>query len=88
MQYKSSIVSAHPTDLLDDDGNPTTPFFKAFGRKPRKGNLRVFGCPVSYKRYNPLAAGTRLTKKQQVQRSSTRGIFVGLPPTAKLAISY
>ena len=69
-----------PKDLLDENGNPTTPYFKAFQRKPKIGHLRVFGCPVSFKRYNPSTPTGRLTKKQQVQKSSTRGIFIGLPP--------
>ena len=68
-----------PKGLLDDSNNPTTPFFKAFGRKPRIGNLKVFGCPVSFRRHSPSNKGQRVPKKQQTQRSSVRGIFIGMP---------
>ena len=68
--------------------NPTTPHFKAFNLKPRVGHLRAFGCPVSFKRYNPSTPTGRLTKKQQIQKSSTRGMFIGLPPKQAGCLIY
>ena len=80
-KYASHIINLLvPKDLLDEHGTPTTPHFLAFQRKPRIGHLRVFGCPVSFKRHRPSHEGQVITKKQQLQRASTRGIFVGLPP--------
>ena len=69
-----------PKGLLDENNNPTTPYYMAFGRKPRIGNIKVFGCPVSFRRYEPSNKGQRIPKKQQTQRSSIRGIFLGFPP--------
>lgn len=81
IQYASYLLNRlPPRDLLDTNGDPTTPHFLAFDRKPRMGHLRVFGCPVAFKRYNPSTADGGLTKKQQSQRASTRGIFIGIPP--------
>jgi hypothetical protein len=59
-------------NILNDNGDPTTPHFKAFGVKPKIGNYRVFGCPASSKRYN---ATSRCTQTQQ----ATHGIFIGFP---------
>ena len=41
--------------------------------------MRVFGCPVSFRRHAPTSQGRRIPKKQQTQRSSIRGIFIGFP---------
>ena len=73
IQYASYVLNRLcPKGLMDASGKATTPFFMAFGRKPCVGHLRVFGCPVTFKRYNAKAPDKRLTKKQQPQRASAR----------------
>ena len=72
-KYAKNIVNVLPSkNLLDHNGNPTTPYFNAFQSMPKIGNFRVFGCPASFKRYN---ATSRRTQNQQ----ATRGIFIGFP---------
>jgi hypothetical protein len=72
-KYAKDIINVLPSkNLLDHNGNPTTPHFLAFRRKPKIGNYRVFGCPASFKRYT---AQTHRTQTQQ----ATRGIFIGFP---------
>jgi hypothetical protein len=52
-KYAKDILNILPTrNLLDHEGNPTTPHFKAFRPKPKIGNFRVFGRPASFKCYN------------------------------------
>ena len=43
--------------LLDNEGNPTTPYYLATGQKPVVKHFRVFGCPVVFKRYEVLDNG-------------------------------
>ena len=72
-KYAKDILNILPTkNILDHEGNPTTPHFKALQTKPKIGNFRVFGCPASFKRYN---ATSHRTQTQQ----ASRGIFVGFP---------
>jgi hypothetical protein len=72
-KYAKDILNVLPAkNLLDHNGNPTTPHFKAFRTKPKIGSFRVFGCPASFKRYT---ATTRRTQNQQ----ASRGIFIGFP---------
>jgi len=79
-RYASHCLNRLPAKgLVNANDDPTTPHFLAFGTKPRLGNIRVFGCPVSFKRYNPQTPSGRLTKKQQDQRATSRGIFIGMP---------
>jgi hypothetical protein len=72
-KYAKDILNVLPSkNLLDHNGNPTTPYFKAFRTKPKIGNFHVFGCPASFKRH------TALTHRTQVQQA-TRAIFIGFP---------
>jgi urease alpha subunit len=49
-KYAKDILNVLPAkSILDHNGNPTTPHFKAFRTKPKIGNFRVFGCPASFK---------------------------------------
>jgi hypothetical protein len=62
-KYAKDILNVLPSkNLLDHNGNPTTPYFNAFRTKPKIGNFRVFGCPASFKRHGAL---TRRTQTQQ-----------------------
>ena len=46
------------------------PATNANGHSPRIGNIKVFGCPVSFRRHEPSHKSKRIPKKQQTQRSS------------------
>jgi len=64
---------------LTKEGTPSCPYFLAFGRRPRIGNFRVFGCPASVKRYLPTThEGLMSTPRTQIQQA-TRAIFIGFP---------
>ena len=77
--YAVHIVNSCPAkNVIDKDGNPTTPFHFSYGRKPSLNNFRVFGCPVYFKRYEPTFRNKVITYKQQLQRAS-RGTFIGFP---------
>jgi hypothetical protein len=73
------IVNACPAkNVIDRDGNPTTPFHFSYGRKPSLTNFRIFGCPVYFKRYEPTFCSKPNTYKQQLQHAF-RGSFIGFP---------
>ena len=74
-QYIHDIIPVK--NLLDAEGNPTTPYFLATGRKPAVKHFRVFGCPAVFKRYEVSDNGKRVKNKYTQQ--GMRGIFVGLP---------
>jgi hypothetical protein len=77
--YATHIINACPAkNVIDEHGNPTTPFYYSYRRKPSLANFRVFGCPVYFKRYEPTFRNKLITYKQQLQRAS-RGIFLGFP---------
>ncbi|KAI2497644.1 ubinuclein-2-like protein [Fragilaria crotonensis] len=72
------LNNARLENVIDQDGNPTTPYQYSFQRKPSIANFRVFGCPTFFKRYEPTFRNKLITYKQQLQRAS-RGIFLGFP---------
>jgi hypothetical protein len=73
VKYPKDILNVLPAkNLLDHNGNPTTPHFKAFRVKPKIRDFRVFGCPASFKWYS---ATSRQTQTQQ----ATRAIFIRFP---------
>ncbi|KAI2504658.1 Mitochondrial protein [Fragilaria crotonensis] len=77
--YAVQILNVCPAkNVIDQDGNPTTPYQYSFQRKPSIANFRVFGCPTFFKRYEPTFRNKLITYKQQLQRAS-RGIFLGFP---------
>ncbi|KAI2493774.1 Reverse transcriptase (RNA-dependent DNA polymerase) [Fragilaria crotonensis] len=77
--YAVQILNVCPAkNVIDQDGNPTTPYQYSFQRKPSLANFRVFGCPTFFKRYEPTFRNKLITYKQQLQRAS-RGIFLGFP---------
>ena len=80
LSYACKILRVLPgKNLVDKDGKLTTTYAVLHGRKPRIFRYKVFGCPVVFKRYQPMKNGKALTNFQQVQQGS-RGIFVGFPP--------
>jgi hypothetical protein len=79
-RYAVEILNILPSKgLLDKNGNPTTPHFMVHKSKPRIGKFHVFGCPCTFKRYQPKYQTRTVTKIQQTQRGS-RGVFVGFAP--------
>jgi transposase InsO family protein len=77
--YAVQILNVCPAkNVIDQDGNPTTPYQYSFQRKPSIANFRVFGCPTFFKRYEPTFRNKLITYKQQLQQAS-RGIFLGFP---------
>ena len=64
--------------LVNEEGNPTTTYEIMYNKKARVQRFKVFGCPVVFKRYQPLHDGDVTTTFRQLQRGS-RGTFVGFP---------
>ena len=53
-RYAVEIINMLPSKgLYDENGNLTTPYFLVNGYKPISGKFHVFGCPCTYKRYQP-----------------------------------
>ena len=79
IDYAILILRVLPAkNLVDEDGNSTTTYQILHGKKPRIQRFKVFGCPVVFKRYQPMHDGDVNTNFRQLQRGS-RGIFVGFP---------
>jgi hypothetical protein len=77
--YAIHIINVCPAkNVIDQDGNPTTPYQYSYQRKPSITNFQVFGCPSFFKRYEPTFRNKLITYKQQLQCAS-RGIFLGFP---------
>jgi len=67
-RYAVDILNILPArNLYDSGGNPTTPYFIVNKRKPRIGKFHVFGCPCTFKRYQPIHETRLTTKKMQLQ---------------------
>eukprot|EP00957_Ditylum_brightwellii_P055156 4180252-Ditylum_brightwellii.AAC.1 len=55
VKYACEISNALPSkNLLNKEGDPITAFFLTFKVKPRVGKFKVFGCLVTFRRYEPL----------------------------------
>ena len=71
-------------NLVDSDGNPTTPFYLFYKVKPSVRKMRVLFCPVVAKVYDRQQKNHK-TKETHHYNSSTHpqrgvpGIFVGIP---------
>jgi hypothetical protein len=65
-------------NLVVIDGKPTSTYSILYGKKPRIGHFKVFGCPVVFKCYSPLINGKALTDFTELQRGC-QGVFVGFP---------
>jgi hypothetical protein len=86
--YAVHIVNVCPAkNIIDQNGNPTTPYQHSFQCKPRIANFQVFGCPSFFKRYEPTFRNNLITYKQQLQRAS-RGIFLGFPDNSAGWLMY
>ena len=65
-------------DLINEDGNPTTPFKLATGTKPSVLHLRVLFCPSVVRKATAHVGTKALNMRHEIQKGF-RGIFVGIP---------
>ena len=77
--YAVVIKNVIPTkDLINQEGNPATPFELFTTQKPRIAHLRVFGCPVVFRKWTITTNEGKVVENNTSQRG-VRGIFIGLP---------
>ena len=67
-------------DLINEDGDPTTPHKLATGTKPSVSYLRVLFCPCDVWKYTAHVETKTLNMRHQAQKGFC-GIFVGIPQT-------
>ena len=65
-------------DLINEDGDPTTPHKLATGRKNSVSHLRVLFCPCVVRKATEHVETKTLNMRHQAQKGF-RGIFVGIP---------
>ena len=65
-------------DLINKDGNPTTPHKLAAGTKPSVSYLRMFFCLYVVRKATSHVATKMLNMRHQAQKG-VRGIFNGIP---------
>ena len=65
-------------DLINKDGEPTTPFKVATGNKPSISHLRVLFCPCVVHKSTAHVGTKALNMIHQAQKGF-RSIFVGIP---------
>ena len=88
--YSIAILNVLPAKGVHDKNDvPTCPHALAFGKRPKIGNFRVFGCPAAIKHYTATTShGTPKTEitddfrpmPKHVQEA-IHGIFIGFPET-------
>ena len=69
-------------DLINKDGNPTTPYKLATGTKHSVSHLRVLFCPCVVRKATAHIETKTLNMRHQAQKGF-RGIFVGIPEHQK-----
>ena len=74
-------------DLINKDGNPTTPHKLATGTKPSVSHLRVLFCPCVVQKAMAHVETKTLNMRHQAQKGFC-GIFVGIPQHQKGYIVY
>ena len=74
-------------DLINKDGDPTTPFRLATGTKPSVSHLRVLFCPFVVQKGTAHVLKKALNMRHQVQKGF-RGIFFGIPQHQKGYLVY
>ena len=65
-------------DLINEDGDPTTPHKLATGTKPSVSHLRVLFCPCVVRKATAQVETKTLNMRHQAQKYF-RGILVGIP---------
>ena len=74
-------------DLINEDGDPTTPHKLATGTKPSVSHLRVFFCPCVVRKTTAHVEKKTLNMHHQAQKGF-HGIFVGIPEHQKGYLVY
>ena len=74
-------------DLINVDGDPTTPYKLATGTKPSVSHLRVLFCPCVVRKAMAHVETTTLNMRHQAQKRFC-GIFVGIPQHQKGYLVY
>ena len=74
-------------DLINEDGDPTTPYKLATGTKPSVSYLRLLFCPCVVRKATAHIETKTLNMRHQAQKGF-RGIFVGIPQHQKGYLVY
>ena len=74
-------------DLINEDGDPTTPHKLAIGMKPSVSHLRVLFCPCVVRKATAHVETKALNMRHQGQKGF-HGIFVGIPEHQKGYLVY
>ena len=74
-------------DLINEDGDPTTPHKLATGTKPSVSYLRVLFCPYVVRKATAHVETKTLNMRHQAQKGF-RGIFVVIPQYQKGYLVY
>ena len=74
-------------DLINEDGDPTTPHKLATGTKPSVSHLHVLFCPFVIRKDTAHMNKKLLSMSHQAQKYF-RGIFVGIPQNQKGYLLY
>ena len=69
-------------DMINEDGDPTTPHKLAIARKPTVSHLRKLFCPCVVRKATAQVDTKALNIRHQAQKVF-RGIFVGIPQHQK-----
>ena len=69
-------------DLINEDGDPTTPHKLATGKKPSVTHLRALFCPIVVRK-NTAHVETKTVSMRHQVRKGFRGILVGIPEHQK-----
>ena len=73
--------------MINEDGDPTTPFKLATGTKPSVSHLRVLFCPCVVRQATAHVDTKTLNMRHQAQKGF-RGIFLGIPQHQKGYLVY
>ena len=73
--------------LINEDGDPTTPYKLATVTKPSVSHLRVLFCPCVVRKATAHVETKMLNMRHQAQKGF-RGIFVGIPQHQKGYLVY
>ena len=88
MYTKDHIFTVLPIkDLINEDGDPTTPHKLATGTKPPVSHLRVLFCPYAVRKATEHVDTKTLNMRHQAQKGF-RGIFIGITDNQKVYIMY
>ena len=83
MYMTDHIFPALPIkNLINEDGDPTTPLKLATGTKPSVSHLRILFCPCVVRKAMAHVETKALNMRHQAQKGF-RGIFVGIPQHQK-----